>query len=394
MKKNFMAIASLLIAAMLLVVSCSQESVVPENNGLVKASLSVGYGRDIKVNGDTVAVRDLTVEYKMTPQWTNTNGEKTGDDQITNPAKDWTALPVSGNLGWITPGHWLIEVRAAKGNGENAKTVFSGSINAYFSNKTRTATVYLSPTTGSSSITIDVSMQDIQDNDASAKYKLKYEILTGKGGSLENKPKTDIPVVPPTEGAVEDYITEYKTSKIDLEPGFYTVIIYVVDAAGNDVGGIRKGLLLADGDNATLTGHIEPADYANVTINAVYVNVNIKLEKGAISKTEAGDYQIVVNAEDLTTVPTYAGNFDVTYEWFVNGVAVPDSQSNTLSGTAENTKTGSMTFTFANPGYKNIACQATYKVTVDSNTEYYFTATDSIYELVLPSASQTTSSTT
>ena len=64
MKKNFMAIASLLIAAMLLVVSCSQESVVPENNGLVEAKLSVGYGRGLSVSGDT-KTDNLTFKYSM-----------------------------------------------------------------------------------------------------------------------------------------------------------------------------------------------------------------------------------------------------------------------------------------------------------------------------------------
>ncbi|MDD7162360.1 MAG: hypothetical protein SPF69_07210 [Candidatus Ornithospirochaeta sp.] len=393
MKKNFMAIASLLIAAMLLVVSCSQESVVPENNGLVEASLSVGYGRDIKVDGDTDA-KNLTVEYKMTPQWTNTNGEKTGDDQITNPAKDWTTLPDSGNLGWITPGHWLIEVRASKGEVGNKKIAFSGSINAYFSNKTHTATVYLSPAAGTSSITIDVSMQDIKDDGASTNYKLTYEILTGKGE--RHTSETDIPEVTPTEEATEDYITEYKTQKISLDPGFYTVIVYVVDAEGTKVGGIRKGLLLADGDNANLTGHIEPADYSNVTINAVYVDVNVALSDAQSSyNNDKKKYILTVTATDSTTVPGYAGNnFTVTYEWFVNGDKVPVAQSNSLSATEENAKTGSKTFEFTNPGYKNIACQATYKVTVAPNTEYYFTETASTYVLVNPTVNQPTGSAT
>ena len=48
MKKNFMAIASLLIAAMLLVVSCAPEAKV-EDDGLVNASFSVAYGKDVVV---------------------------------------------------------------------------------------------------------------------------------------------------------------------------------------------------------------------------------------------------------------------------------------------------------------------------------------------------------
>ena len=47
MKKNFLMVAALLIAVMLMVVSCTQE-VAPKNE-LVKASFSVGFGKDIKI---------------------------------------------------------------------------------------------------------------------------------------------------------------------------------------------------------------------------------------------------------------------------------------------------------------------------------------------------------
>ena len=52
MKKNFMAIASLLIAAMLLVVSCAPEANVEGKveDGLVEASFGVAYGKDVTVS--------------------------------------------------------------------------------------------------------------------------------------------------------------------------------------------------------------------------------------------------------------------------------------------------------------------------------------------------------
>ena len=53
MKKNFLMVASLLIAAMLMVVSCTQE-VAPKNE-LVKATIGLAYGKDI-----TNLVRDKT----------------------------------------------------------------------------------------------------------------------------------------------------------------------------------------------------------------------------------------------------------------------------------------------------------------------------------------------
>ena len=123
MKKNFMAIASLLIAAMLLVVSCSQE-IAPkdDNNGLVKASLSVGYGRDLKVTGDTDS-NDLTLQYKMEAKWSNpTSDTENLYETITNPAPNWTSLPANGTLGWVTPGLWTVNVYAY----DNGQKVFEG----------------------------------------------------------------------------------------------------------------------------------------------------------------------------------------------------------------------------------------------------------------------------
>lgn len=392
MKKNFMAIASLLIVAMLLVVSCSQE-IAPkdDNNGLVKASLSVGYGRDIKVDNVTDA-NGLTVQYKMTPQWTDDTSEP---DTITNPASDFKTLPANGNLGWLTPGYWLIEVKASKDN----KDVFSGSVYSYFTDNKTSAVVYLNPvnTTNKCSISMEVSMQDIKDKvdikdeqgnktgERDVAYSLKYDILTGTGTSkLTNGP---LPM-DSSEDTTPDNITTYKASLGNLDAGFYTAVVYVVDENGDTVGGIRKGFLLTNGDNATLTGHIEPADYSNVTINAVYVDVNIKLTAGTPSKTTDNKYSVNVKAEDLTSfdnIPAKKDDFEVTYIWMVNGEVKDQIANPTRSG--EN-----IIFTFDKPGYKNIACQAVYKS--KSKDTVYFTETASIYVLVNPSANQSAEPTT
>lgn len=393
MKKNFMAIASLLIAAMLLVVSCSQE-IAPkdDNNGLVEASLSVGYGRDINVDHVTDA-NGLTVQYKMTPQWVSEGTTVTGEEQITNPAKNWTTL-VNGNLGWLTPGYWLIEVKASKGD----KDVFSGNVYSYFTDDKTSAVVYLNPvnTTNKCSISIEVSMQDIVDKvdikdeqgnktgEKEVSYSLKYDILTGTGTSkLTNGPLA----MDSSEDTTPDNITTYKASLGNLDAGFYTAVVYVVDENGNTVGGIRKGFLLTNGDNATLTGHIEPADYSNVTINAVYVDVNIDLVAGNQSITN-GKYKVVVTATDqtsFTSIPASLDDFDVTYLWFVDGEE--------KSQIANPSSTGAeIAFDFDKPGYKNIACQAIYKS--KSKDTVYFTETKSIYVLVNPSANQSAEPTT
>ena len=50
MKKNFLKVAALLIAAMLMVVSCTQE-VAPVDNGLVKASVNIADTRALSKIG-------------------------------------------------------------------------------------------------------------------------------------------------------------------------------------------------------------------------------------------------------------------------------------------------------------------------------------------------------
>ena len=63
MKKNFMAIASLLIAAMLLVVSCAPEAKVED--GLVDASFGVAYGKDVTVSMNNAV--DIYYTYFSSP---------------------------------------------------------------------------------------------------------------------------------------------------------------------------------------------------------------------------------------------------------------------------------------------------------------------------------------
>ena len=368
MKKNFLKVAALLIAAMLLVVSCAQEVKAPENNGLVEAKLSVGYGRDIKVDGDS-PVNGLTVMYKMTPKWID---DANDSDTITNPAAGWKNLADDGKLGWCTPGYWLVEVKASK----DSKDVFKGSITCYFTKNTQTATVYLSPVTvdgAKGSISIEVSMQDIKESESSTKsYKLAYEVLYGTESKVS---KTDLPPKTPEKGAAEDYITKYSALVSNLDSGYYTVIVYVLNEDGTTVGGIRKGFLITAGDNVKLTGHIEPADYANVTINAIYADVNITLAKGA-SSVENGKYSVTITASDATTFksPVSEDDFSVTYIWYVDGVQIAQ----------ENTLPASKKFDFDAPGYKNIACKAVY--TSKTNTHVFFAETESHYVLVNPTA--------
>ena len=224
MKKNFLMVASLLIAAMLLVVSCSQE-VAPKNE-LVEAKLVANFGRDLAVEGDTSA-ENLSLEYKMTRNWNNPNPTDSLYENIVGE-KEWTSLPDSGFVGWVTPGLWTIEVRAIASGATSE--VFYGKVDAYYSQSQKTAVVYLEPENASKNnkIEITVSMQDIKvgEGENQKSYKLQYEILPGSGTGNAIVSKTDMSSFAKT-GFTN--VTEYKANKTGLDSGFYTVVVYVLD---------------------------------------------------------------------------------------------------------------------------------------------------------------------
>lgn len=106
MKKNFLMVASLLIAAMLMVVSCTQE-VAPKNDGLVEAKLNVAYSRDLSVTGDT-NTSDIRLTYTMSPKWS------VGDasEQIYGAKTSETPFTDNVSIGYVTPGLWEVKVFA------------------------------------------------------------------------------------------------------------------------------------------------------------------------------------------------------------------------------------------------------------------------------------------
>ena len=85
-------VASLLIAAMLLVVSCTQE-VAPKNE-LVEVKLSTVFGRDIEITGGT-KTDSLKYKYTMTPNWIHWESGKKGigSEEISGIVK--TETPVA-----------------------------------------------------------------------------------------------------------------------------------------------------------------------------------------------------------------------------------------------------------------------------------------------------------
>ena len=390
MKKNFTAIAALLIAAMLLVVSCSQE-VAPKaevDNGLVEVTLGVGYGRDLQVDG--TSTNSVAYKYTLKANWnvTNDNAAPLGTEAIHGAAVD-KPFGDGASIGYVTPGLWNVTVDAYESESADARKIFSGSSDVYFSKQNTSATVYLSPVTDDSNntnkVTFEIKMQDMVgsagvDGDKGS-FEIRYKLTDVAGNTIDLDPATDKTDDEKalTPGASVKNVTTYTgdTTGITLKSGYYRVTVSVYSKLMDStdatlVGGITKGFLLAGNDVATVKGNIEPSDYDKVTIDAFFINVKTTLEMVGNIEYTAGSAKVTVKLKNESTGNT--SNLTPTYIW--------ESATGTAdSANANNKDTAS--FTFSAPGYKNISCQTIYKKTVGS-TDYYFAGTADVQVYVDP----------
>lgn len=403
MKKNFLMVASLLIAAMLMVVSCSQE-VAPktDNNGLVEARLNVGYARDLSVSGDT-NTSNISLKYKMRPKWENAVGTT---EVIYGKKESETPFEDNSVIGYVTPGLWEVEVFAyetAKDASSTAATspIFTGKANVYFSNQNTKATVYLTPTSNqSNTLSFSITMQDLvgegalTENKGNGSYKLVYTVYgTGnevvKDNTEQQQSLDRIELSGTLQDSNNDNVNDSKLyeGSTTLASGFYRVNVSIyslpenetdVKTQGKLVGGITKGLLLSGGKSATISGHIEPSDYEKVTIDAVYIDVKTTISETTQYKAafgnDAAKAEVTFNVSTNGTSGNTSGA-EISYIWYV-----------AQNGTTEVTSTNKETYkvTFKAPGYKTVTCQTIYTVKDGNNGEYSFADTQSIRVYINP----------
>lgn len=391
MKKNFLKVAALLIAAMLLVVSCSQEVKAPENNGLVEAKLNVAYGRDLDVAGDTKQ-DGVTLTYKMYPNWKIDGADEViyGGTKNSNNEYEFRELRGDGNLGYVTPGLWTIEVEATGHDvtgsvSGDSKTIFKGTANVYFNDKTKSATVFLAPVSDANNdITFSFLMQDLSGS-MSNDYLLTYNIYKEtdnttafRSGNLKGEAE-------PGSNNVKRYKEESTIAA--LPGGFYrvNVSIYRKGTTNTLVGGTTKGFLVSGDASVTIGGNIEPSDYEKVSIDAYYIDVNTSFIKdnvyGVVTYDDTnGGAKVKMKVDDSTVHnSTITGVYTKTYLW----TAVSDGKTITKPITLSEVE-----FDFNSPGYKNISCTTVYSIegtsTGGNSDTYYFADTQSAQVYVDP----------
>ena len=355
MKKNFLMVAALLIAAMFMVVSCTQE-VAPKNE-LVMASVGIAYGKDVTV-GYGNAPAAITYQYKLTALWdklengSDPYGESTDYiDMFGGQTKKIGDTNIASDLNFVTPGYWLVEVQGADG-GTVEKVVLKGSTKAYFNNTTTNATVYVAPvaeSTAKGSITLNLQMEDLGATDAESKI---YYYL-------------DTPA--PTDNTAKKYLTKgsavtgqaahnYSATNDQVTSGYHTITIKVDGYEG----GITKSFLMIPGNNVTFTGSVYPSQFkdADATIKVVNIgSANITVGEGDTARefASAGMNPVLVTGGSSVNVsigsftnPGNGGSF--TYEWYLDGKK---------QELADNTRTVTITAPSV-PGEYNITCVAKY----------------------------------
>lgn len=370
MKKNFLMVASLLIAAMLMVVSCTQE-VAPKNE-LVEAKIGLAYGRDVEIAVDS-AVTDkkvITYKYSLSPKWnqldkgTKIFGEVT-DEPIDNSYG--VSDPVNNvNIGPLTPGLWEITV---KGFAEGAQ-VLEGKTAAYFvKNGNNTATVFVSPvnTDAKVNVKIELMMEDLGDD---GRNDISYSV-----SNLAKGTTTDFVSLSKTENGDASYTYKAMTGEnegIQLTAGFNTITFRTSATAGE--GGITKTFLLIPGLPVIIKGSVYPAAFETGTASIKILNMT-----GATLGIKNGDDNVSEDADDkvykLTKGTSYSISVDdralnlndvtsglpagtitgvTTYTWYVNGVKVTTGLSN---------ENKTLSFSRAAAGDYTVTCTIEYDYT-------------------------------
>lgn len=337
MKKNFLKVAALLIAAMLMVVSCTQE-VAPVDNGLVEATIGLAYGKDVIVDYGTEDNTAIIYKYELTALWDNltngapiygaTNGEVLvyGKDNSGNPVtKKLSDSLGSFNPNYVTPGYWKIDVKGYIGS----EVVLSGTTKAYFNGTKKSATVYVAPvsSTATGKLTVSLVMEDLDATDAGTDGTSKvYYYLDDNANTKVYLTKGDKVTADNEKNAAHNYTIE----KEDVASGYHTITIKVDDYDG----GVTKSFLMIPGNDVSVSGSIYPSQFINSqsTIKVVTLdqkNISIKAAGAENAVEFASDNVTPVSVTASSTFTASIANFDnidgltsnnITYTWYIDGV--------------------------------------------------------------------------
>lgn len=328
MKKNFLAIASLLIVAMLLMVSCNQE-VAPVDNGLVEARLLIDDSRKLAVGETSLA--SVTYKYRLDHVWTALKeGTSTQDIFGDTPVDQWIEIENGDSLGYVTQGLWTVSVKGYL----NGKEVLNGSVKHYFNTQSDVVSVPVVPSTGKGTVNLTINMNDLEVGASDNVYSLSYS-LVGLDGSPVSVPEGKI--FTKAEGKDGENAT-YTVTDLSLDAGYYLLTVNVtekesVESTPKIIGGSTITFLVINGGNVSITGYVEPNTFDKDT-----VDIDIIAAKPVLTLTDESNLKIgsdVVFGLSDRAEQTYNGyTNNATYEVYVDGIKLTDTTLYTVGESA------------------------------------------------------------
>ena len=337
-----MTVFLVLCLAMMFVCSCQDGDSAADVAGgaLYKVNLSVelpadGPQRTISVSGGSVAAGDLTYWYKATPNWTNGNafGKTAEFTQITSYA-------ANKDLGYFQQGQWTFDVQVRKAS----TVIYAGSTEVYINaedtpvavNVTRGGANVGKGTIAFGTITAARVNADLDLNEVLMEYGLVGEARTS---SQRVACGTDSPSL------------SFVLADIpNLAAGNYWVkLTYLNDSV--EVGSAIVNFTLDAGETATIAGNLEEGVFQTALITITGIS---SLSLSNIIDDER-DGVVTFRCEALPAD-------GVTYQWFINGVAVDGATSYEYIWTPTAYQNASITCT-ATRGNIVASKSITYKVT-------------------------------
>ena len=367
----FIFIAVLLITLFLGVACDSTPVSVP--NSLVKASISLSDSRSlIKEGSDSLANIDH-FQYKLTPMWDY--GTNNYSEEIYGKMDKYAPLSEDGVLGWVTPGLWKVSI---KGFNSSDVEIYIGECEAYFSPINSSATVYMAPITGSAHIDISIDQPMLSSNPYEYNYIYRLIDASGKVATYdENGSVKNIEGVIAFDSLLDSATGKYVAEINNIKAGTYSLVVYCYRNESNassqltDVNTIVRGQLIGGevkkvslpvSYTEKITGTLDFSDFVNGDINISLLTIVGEISHSQLVK----DSEITFTLVDSTLEDTEKVNYNISYEWYVNGIK---------SAAADNKLV--LSHTFSTYGPKEVACVITYQNIENTDKVYTDTIKDS-----------------
>ena len=306
MKRRIFTAVLALTAALLLAVSCSQET------GTSDAGYSTVLIKPVISDSKALEASSISpTRYTYTATQNFSSEGATSDLGGTSVEKDLTkgSGDSYATADRFAQGKWTFTVKGYREVSENPEEdvfVYEGTVTVYLSQSVHTVVVPMSAQFSSDSSvkgSVTVSPTSIRLNNSSNLGKFKVGIL-GLDGSELTTYAQEFDAVADTSGS-QDNVTGTKT--FQLPEGQYIMTIRY-ESGSDSLGPAQVAIKVKNGITTTVTGKVESGAFTSPDIEMVYLGGTLSKSSSADSN---GDYTFTFTANGVTS--------NLVYRWYING---------------------------------------------------------------------------